>query len=59
MHIGSSVEEKIVTDHLQGSRSLVIKKGDTGIDGHLFLTCSVNFNLCHLWRMKKGAVSFN
>jgi hypothetical protein len=57
MHIGTSVEEKVITDPLSGSRSLIISKGDAGIDGHLLITCSVNFNLCHLWRKNKKATS--
>jgi hypothetical protein len=50
IHIGTDVDEKIVTDELTGAKSLVVTKGGAGLNGHLLMTCSVNFLIADLWK---------
>jgi hypothetical protein len=50
VHIGTDVDETIVTDEMTGARTLKITKGGTGLNGHLLMTCSVNFLIADLWK---------
>jgi hypothetical protein len=50
IHIGENIDEKIVTDEQTGARNLMITKGGTGLNGHLLITCSVNFLIADLWK---------
>jgi hypothetical protein len=50
IHIGTNVDEKIVTDDISHQRYLVITSGETGLNGHLLITCSVNILLADLWK---------
>jgi hypothetical protein len=50
LHVGSGVEEEIKTDDLTQAKTLVITKGSAAIDGHLLMTCSINFLVADLWK---------
>jgi hypothetical protein len=50
IHIGDNVSETIVTNEQTGARTLEIAKGSTGLNGHLLMTCSVNFLIADLWK---------
>ncbi len=50
IHIGTNINEKIVTDDATETRTLDITTGDTGLNGHLLMTCSVNFYIARLWK---------
>lgn len=50
VHLGESVEEHVITDDVTHQKNLVITKGQAGLDGHLLITCSVNFFIADLWK---------
>jgi len=50
VHLGENIDEKIVTDEQTGVRNMLITKGGPGLDGHLLITCSVNFLIADLWK---------
>jgi len=50
IHLGTAINETITTDEVTGAKNLVITKGNTGLNGHLLMTCSVNFYLGRLWK---------
>ncbi len=58
LHLGSGIEEAIETNDITQAKTLVITKGGAALDGHLLLTCSVNFLIADLWKgylfKKKG-----
>jgi hypothetical protein len=50
LHLGSGIEEEVHTDDITQAKTLIITKGSPAIDGHLLLTCSVNFLVADLWK---------
>jgi hypothetical protein len=50
VHLGLDINQTIVTDEVTGVKTLVITKGNEGLNGHLLMTCSVNFYLGRLWK---------
>jgi hypothetical protein len=50
LHLGTGIETKIVTDEVTHASVLQITRGNAGLDGHLLMTCSVNFYVFRLWK---------
>ncbi|HXC04472.1 MAG TPA: outer membrane beta-barrel protein [Bacteroidia bacterium] len=50
IHLGLDINETEQTNETTGVRYLDITKGNEGLNGHLLMTCSVNFYFGRLWK---------
>lgn len=50
IHVGNGIQAIIGEDEITHARTIQISRESAGLDGHLLMTCSVNFYVTRLWK---------